>query len=202
MACLSYAPSTVEYKNKSYSRGNLLLLRTRKVVDLLKKVSPLETKNFTVDLCVNSKTEDLTIEDFKPRTKQSFRLSRKKEFVNKNVYGVPKISLPSPKLSMSQNVSFRNSNSPLFVDEKLTNELLDSDRKSNNFYLKNYKRSPFVLDSNSHQTKLKDRKISLPLGSHRYVHLRRNIQKSSLSSRRHSAIKSSHPYTIDARSGT
>ena len=61
MACLSYSSTNIDYKNKSYTREDLLIERAQKMLDLLSKVSPIKTKHYVIDTVVkcNLKNESI-----------------------------------------------------------------------------------------------------------------------------------------------
>ena len=58
MACLSYTPNLVSYKDKKYSREDLLLLRTQKIVRLLAQITPIQTNHYIIDTQARCKLDD------------------------------------------------------------------------------------------------------------------------------------------------
>ena len=59
-----------------------------------------------------------------------------------------------------------------FVDSKLTNELIIANDNMSRFNQRKYNKSPFIYDSLSFQTKLKDRKVSFQVKGDRQFGLK------------------------------
>ncbi|CAI2367510.1 unnamed protein product [Moneuplotes crassus] len=160
MACLSYEPSKIQYKDKTYKRENLLLLKSKKIMGLLGKIAPIKTKNYNITSSVDQVESPADLElksnvELKPKY-QNERISE--------VMSRRKAS-PSPLLTLSNdhNASFQCSlkERSTFIDESLTNDLLMSTQRSNQMYYTPSK-SPFLVNPRTMQIMLNDGKANKP----------------------------------------
>lgn len=120
MACLSYSPTNIEYKKKTYTRENLLVERAQKMLNLLSRVAPIKTKHYIIDTVVKSNFDNV---DIKKKTECKVNVPTHDKFG----HPVPEISLSSARNhQVSHNSTPTSHRGTLFVDSKLMDSLIST----------------------------------------------------------------------------